>query len=79
MKAYRCCVLAYNKRGLIEGGDLSKRSFSEFWGSKERKKDLGALDARGCERCQFNEKNRALLYVRGNTESDTVSRHMEWP
>ncbi len=79
MKAYRCCVLAYNKRGLIEGGDLSKRSFSEFWGSKERKKDLGALDARGCERCQFNEKNRALLYVRGNTESDTIPRHMEWP
>src|SRR5262245_47728004 len=22
LKAYRCCVLAYNKRGLVEGGDL---------------------------------------------------------
>lgn len=79
LKAYRCCVLAYNKRGLIQGGDLSKRSFAEFWASQERKDDLAALDARGCERCQFNAKNRAWLYVAGNTESDTSPRHIEWP
>ncbi len=79
LRAYRCCVLAYNKRGLIAGGDLRHRSFAEFWRSQERKDDLAALDPRGCPRCQFNEKNRALLYVMGNTESDTSPRHMEWP
>lgn len=79
MKAYRCCVLAYNKRGLVEGGDLSKRPFDEFWRSQARKDDMDALDARGCERCQFNTKNRAMLYVMGNTESDTSPRHIEWP
>ena len=79
MKAYRCCVLAYNKRGLVTGGDLKERSFAEFWRSQERKDDMNALDARGCERCQFNTKNRQLLYVMGNTESDVTPRHMEWP
>ena len=66
-------------RGLVQGGDLKDRKFDEFWKSQARKDDMGALDARGCERCQFNEKNRALLYVMGNTESDTTSRHIEWP
>lgn len=79
LKAYRCCVLAYNKRGLVAGGDLSKRSFAEFWNSPERKADMESLDARGCERCQFNAKNRALLYVMGDTSSDTSPRHLEWP
>lgn len=79
MNAYRCCVLAYNKRGLVEGGDLKTRSFAEFWKSQTRVDDMAKLDARGCERCQFNAKNRALLYVMGNTESDTSPRHLEWP
>ena len=79
LQAYRCCVLAYNKRGLVEGGDLSQRSFKDFWLSQARKDDMNALDARGCERCQFNAKNRSLLYVMGDTKSDTESRHLEWP
>jgi MoaA/NifB/PqqE/SkfB family radical SAM enzyme len=79
LHAYRCCVLAYNQRGRVAGGDLRERSFAEFWRSQERKDDMAALDARGCERCQFNEKNRALLYVMGDTASDTTPRHLEWP
>lgn len=79
LNAYRCCVLAYNKRGLVQGGDLKTRSFKDFWQSQQRKDDMEALDARGCERCQFNAKNRQLLYVMGNTESDASPRHMEWP
>ena len=79
LKAYRCCVLAYNKRGLVTGGDLKERRFDDFWKSQERKDDMNALDAHGCERCQFNSKNRALLYVMGNTASDTAPRHIEWP
>jgi MoaA/NifB/PqqE/SkfB family radical SAM enzyme len=79
LKAYRCCVQSYSRRGLIQGGDLSHRSFSEFWNSKDRKDDFGSFDARGCSRCQFNVQNRSLLYVMGNTSSDAVSRHLEWP
>jgi MoaA/NifB/PqqE/SkfB family radical SAM enzyme len=63
----------------VKGGNLKERSFKEFWNSRERLDDMEALDARGCERCQFNAKNRGLLYVMGNTESDTTPRHMEWP
>jgi len=74
MNAYRCCVLAYNRRGLIQGGNLKDRSFAEFWKSQERKDDLEALDARGCERCQFNAKNRNMLYVMGDAPT-----HAEFP
>lgn len=79
MQAYRCCVLAYNKRGQVAGGDLRERSWAEFWKSQERKDDMNGLDARGCERCQFNEKNRAMNYIMGNTASDETPRHIEWP
>jgi len=79
LKAYRCCVYAYHHRGLVDGGDLKQRSFAEFWRSQERQDDMARLDARECERCQFNFKNRALLYVMGNTESDTSPRHLEFP
>lgn len=73
MQAYRCCVLAYNQRGKIKGGNLAQRPFDEFWRSLDRKHDMQGFDARGCERCQFNEKNRGLLYVMGKPE------HKEWP
>lgn len=80
MNAYRCCVLSYNKRGLVtDAANLKDRSFAEFWKSPERAADMKALDARGCERCQFNEKNRAMNFVMGNTASDETPRHIEWP
>src|SRR3990167_11216593 len=65
MQAYRCCVLAYNKRGQVAGGDLTTRPFDEFWNSDERKRDFDGFNARGCERCQFNSKNRAANYLLG--------------
>ena len=74
LNSYRCCILAYNKRGLVKGGNLKNRSFSEFWASQERKDDLAALDARGCPRCQFNTKNRQLNYVMSPNPD-----HKEWP
>lgn len=79
LKLYRCCLLAYSKRGQISGGDMSKRRFDEFWASQERKDDLNALDPRGCERCQFSGKIKNVLYVMGNTSSDTTPRHLEFP
>ena len=74
MQAYRCCVLAYNRRGLIAGGDLKERAFDEFWRSEDRRRDFSGFNARGCERCQFNSKNRAANYVLG-----AKPRHAEFP
>lgn len=73
---YMCCVYAYNSRGLMSS--IKNQSFAEWWRSDERKEFMGKFDARGCERCQFNERNKQLNYIRGTTESGTVS-HMEWP
>ena len=78
LNVYRCCILAYNKRGLVAGGSLKERRFDEFWASQERKDDLAALNAQGCPRCQFNQKNRELLYVIGSTYSGPAS-HVEFP
>lgn len=75
---FRCCVLSYSKRGLIAGGDLRHQRFDDYWRSEQRKHDFGSFDARGCPKCMFNAKNRSLLYVSGDTSSDTTPRHMEF-
>lgn len=74
LQAYRCCVLAYNHRGKIAGGDLTEKPFDQFWNSEERKGDFEKFDARGCERCQFNGKNRAANYILSGDP-----RHKEFP
>lgn len=64
MRPYRCCVLAYNRRGIIAGdGNLSSMRFDTFWASDARKQDFARFDARGCDRCQFNPKNKAMSYI----------------
>ena len=73
MRAYRCCVLAYNKRGLVAGGDLHTRPFDEYWKDPARLADMQKLDARGCERCQFNVKNRAMVEI-----MNPDMPHKEW-
>jgi MoaA/NifB/PqqE/SkfB family radical SAM enzyme len=72
---YVCCVYSYNSRGKM--ASIKDRSFSEWWRSEERKKFMEEFDARGCERCQFNERNKQLNYIRGTIESGEV-KHMEW-
>jgi hypothetical protein len=75
MRAYRCCVLAYNHRGQIDGGkDLEHTPWDVFWASEERVNDFERFDARGCERCQFNPKNRAMSYL-----LDKAPGHVEFP
>lgn len=59
LNVYRCCVLAYNRRGLI--GSLKEKPFGGAW--KEAQEDFKTFDARGCDRCQFNEKNRTMNYL----------------
>lgn len=74
MRPYRCCVLAYNHRGIIANGSLLKVPFDEFWSSEARKEDFLKFDAGGCERCQFNPKNRAMAYLMEPTVT-----HEEFP
>jgi MoaA/NifB/PqqE/SkfB family radical SAM enzyme len=58
---YRCCVQSYNPRGLI--GSLKDQRFRELWESQAKRDDFAGFDARGCERCMFNEKNRTIAYA----------------
>ncbi len=74
MSPYRCCVLAYNNRGKVANLDLKTLTFGEVWNSNARKTDMKMFDARGCERCQFNDKNRAMSYL---LEKEVI--HEEFP
>lgn len=56
---YRCCNLAYNTRGLI--GSLKEQRFKDLWLSQAKQQDFDEFDARNCERCMFNGKNRAII------------------
>lgn len=56
---YRCCVYAYSKRGLL--GRLKGKSFREVWYSEELKEKLQDFNARQCNHCSFDDKNRTLL------------------
>lgn len=58
LNVYRCCNTAYNERGLI--GSLANQRFRSLWQSQAKRDDFAQFDARGCERCQFNEKNRTI-------------------
>ena len=57
---YRCCVLAYNEKGKI--GSLKDQRFIDLWRSAAKQADFAGFDARACERCMFNDKNRAILH-----------------
>lgn len=60
-KVYRCCNTAYNDLGLV--GDLSDQTFSEFWASDAKDAAYRDFDARSCEHCAFNGKNRLIRYL----------------
>jgi len=53
MNLYRCCVTSYNERGLV--GSLRDETLPNLW---QRMSE--PFDARGCECCQFNDRNRAM-------------------
>lgn len=61
LNVYRCCVQSYSTHGLI--GSLKHQTFRELWFSQEKTDDFDSFDARNCERCQFNSKNRTILYA----------------
>lgn len=64
LNLYRCCNTAYNSRGLI--GSLKDLRFQELWDSAEKQRTFADFDARGCARCQFNDRNRVILQAIGD-------------
>lgn len=62
LNVYRCCVYAYNERGLL-GSLLNGRSLQDLWLSDEVGQKLWDLDARECSHCMFNRKNTTIRYA----------------
>jgi len=58
LNVYRCCVLSYTERGTV--GSLQEQTFADLWESKIKQDLYADFDARGCPRCQFNDKNHAI-------------------
>jgi MoaA/NifB/PqqE/SkfB family radical SAM enzyme len=58
---YRCCVYSYNDHGFL--GSVANQRFRDMWFSDEVRTKLETFDARGCQRCQFNDRNRFIDYL----------------
>lgn len=58
---YRCCVLAYNDRGIV--GSIKDQRFRDLWMSQARADEMSSFDARGCERCQFHGILKTTNYL----------------
>jgi len=61
LNVYRCCVLAYNNRGLL--GSIANQTFGELWWSEQVANMLNDFDATDCPRCMFNKKNDTIRYA----------------
>jgi len=61
LDVFRCCTTAYNERGRI--GSIKNQRFKDLWQSQAKHDDFDRFDARGCDRCMFNETNRAMNYA----------------
>jgi MoaA/NifB/PqqE/SkfB family radical SAM enzyme len=58
---YRCCVQAYNERGIV--GSVKDRRFRDLWLSDERAESMAMFKASDCDRCQFNRINSVINYA----------------
>lgn len=56
---YRCCVMSYNRQGLI-GNVAQAGGFRALWESASKKGLFRSFDARSCGRCQFNDRNLSI-------------------
>lgn len=61
LNVYRCCVNAYNRRGLV--GSIREQRFANLWRSDAKRQDFANFDARDCPWCMFNDKNRTIAYA----------------
>ena len=64
---YRCCVTSYDDHGLI--GSIKDQSFKTLWDSAEKRKKMDCFNARSCEQCIYNKKNKVLNYIIGSKPS----------
>ncbi len=60
LNLYRCCVQAYNPRGLI--GSIKNQRLIELWNSQHKHDDFANFNASECQRCMFNSKNKVIAY-----------------
>ena len=60
LKVYTCCNNAYNDLGKV--GSIKNKNFKDFWLSIDKIKIYNKFDARNCERCMFNNKNKFINY-----------------
>lgn len=61
LKVYRCCTTAYTRHG--EVGDLNNQRFAAWFYSDQKRDAYANFNARTCNTCQFNVKNRAINYL----------------
>jgi len=57
LECYRCCYTAYTDHGLV--GSLKDQRLSEYL----KTRDLSDFDARSCDVCPLNDKNRVIDYL----------------
>jgi MoaA/NifB/PqqE/SkfB family radical SAM enzyme len=61
LRVYRCCTTAYTKHG--EVGDLTNQRFASWFYSQQKQDAYAQFNARTCNTCQFNGKNRVISYL----------------
>ena len=67
---YRCCALAYNSKGGLQA--VTNKSFQTAW--SQALNNFQHFDARSCERCPFDDKNRVIDYLHKQSP-----QHIEFP
>lgn len=58
LNVYRCCNTAYSQKGMI--GSIKDKRLAQFWLERSTVNSMFEFDARGCERCCYNGKNRLI-------------------
>jgi MoaA/NifB/PqqE/SkfB family radical SAM enzyme len=61
LNVYRCCNTAYSSKGVI--GSIKDQRLSKMWLSHETVQAMRGFDAKSCERCCYNGKNRLIYGV----------------
>jgi len=61
LNVYRCCVVSFNRIGLL--GSLADQSFREFWFSPSTENKLKSFDAHSCPRCMFTRTMKTIDYA----------------
>jgi len=69
---YRCCVTSYNRHGLLGSLASHNGSLKALWDAPPTRALLDTFDARSCERCQFNDRNRAIARMIADPATPTA-------